>query len=167
MRHLGDCRRVRHLERLRAGRLDQHGARVRPEQFCDTCADQRIVVGGLDAEALQHAVAEAPGRLIRAVADQQVVAPAQHREQCGGNRCKPGRQQRDARAVGALERRDRVGQRLGGRRAFAPVLEFAAIVEDVICGRVKQVEPRTAGVLMNPCAWRGSRPSVTRWVSGI
>ena len=37
-------------------------------------ADQRVVIGGLDAEPLQHVVAEAPRRPIDAVGDEHIVA---------------------------------------------------------------------------------------------
>ena len=52
VRDLGDGRDVLHLEGLRAGRLGEDGRRVRPEERLDAGADQRIVIGRLDPEAL-------------------------------------------------------------------------------------------------------------------
>ena len=47
----GDRRDVLHLEGLRARRLDEHRAGVRLDQLRDAGADQRIVIGGLDADS--------------------------------------------------------------------------------------------------------------------
>ena len=74
MRDRGDRRNVLHLERQRARRLGEHRARVGLEQLRDIRAEQRIVVGRLDAEALQHRVAEIARRPVDGVGDQQVIA---------------------------------------------------------------------------------------------
>ena len=55
MRGRCDRRNVLHLERQRARRLGEHRARIRLEQARDAGAEQRIVIGRLDAEALQQA----------------------------------------------------------------------------------------------------------------
>ena len=86
MGHRRDGGNIGHLEGLRARRLDQHGAGVRLEQRADACADQRIEIGGLDAIASQHAVAEIARRPVGVVANQQMVAGLGHREQGGGDR---------------------------------------------------------------------------------
>ena len=56
--HRGDGRDVLDLEALRARRLDEHRPGVRPEQVRDVAGHDGVVEGGLDAEALQHLVAE-------------------------------------------------------------------------------------------------------------
>ena len=89
MRDGGDRGNVRRLEGLRARGFDQHGPGIRLEQFFNTGADQRIVVGGLDAKAGEQAVAEIARRTIDVVADQQVVAGFQHRKQRRGDRGEP------------------------------------------------------------------------------
>ena len=53
-----DCRNVLHLERLRAGALDDDEARVGLEVLGDAGADGRIIIGRLDTEPLQHPVGE-------------------------------------------------------------------------------------------------------------
>ena len=83
MRDRGDGRDVGHFEGLRAGRLDQNGAGVRLEQVGDAGADQGIEIAGLDAVAGQHAVAEIARGPVGIVADQQMIAGLQHRQQGG------------------------------------------------------------------------------------
>ena len=119
MRDRRDRRNVLHLERQRARRLGEHRARIRLEQLRDIGADQRVVVGRLDAEALQHRVAKIARRAIDRVGDQQVVARFEAGQQRDRNRREPrGDQHRPGRtaqlAPGDLER-------LGRRRALGAV----------------------------------------------
>ena len=106
MRDRRDRRNVLHLERQRARRLGEHHARVRLEQAGDVRAEQRVVVGRLDAEALQHRVAEIARRAIDRVRDQQVVAGSQEGQQRDAKsprapiraaRCRPRRKARSRR----------------------------------------------------------------------
>ena len=128
---------VGHFEGLRARRLDQHRAGVRLEQLVDAGADQRIEIGGLDAIAGEHAVAEIARGPVGVVADQEVVAGLQHREQ-GGARSRPGpRREADAGALRAFQRHQHVLQRPGGRGAVAAVLELAAMGVQVLGGRIE------------------------------
>ena len=55
MRGRGDRRDVLHLEGLRAGRFDEHRARIRLDERGDAAADQRIVIARLDAKPLEDA----------------------------------------------------------------------------------------------------------------
>ena len=66
-----------------------------------------------------------------------MIAGFQHREQGRGNRRQAGGRQADARALRALERHQRVLQRLGGRRSVAAILEFAAMGVKVFRRRIK------------------------------
>ena len=54
VRGCGDRRDVLHLQRLRARRFDEHRLGVGAHQRGDPRADERIVIGGLDAHALQR-----------------------------------------------------------------------------------------------------------------
>ena len=135
---LGDGRDVLHLEALRARRLGEHGAGVRPEQRRDAGADQRVVIGGLDAHALERAVAEGAGRPVHAVGDEDVIARTDDRQERGGDRRQPGRQQGDPGAALALERGEGAFQRLRGGGAAPPVLVARAVGDLVFRVRIKQ-----------------------------
>ena len=137
MRDFGNRREVGHLEGLRAWRLDQHGPGVRLEQFLDAGADLRVEIGGLDAVARQHAIAEIARRTIDVVADQQMIARLRHRQQRGGDRGKTRGRDAHARALRALQRHHHVLQRPRGRRAVAAIGEFAAMGMQVFGGRVE------------------------------
>ena len=131
------ARNVRHLERLRARRLDQHRAGIRLEQLVDAGADQGIEIGGLDAIARQHAVAEIARRTIGVVADQEMVAGLGDREQGGRDRSQAGRRKADAGALRPFQRHQRILQRPRGRRAVAAILELAAMGVQIVGGRVE------------------------------
>ena len=113
MRDRGDRGNVGHLEGLRARRFDQHRPGVGLEQAGDAGADQRIEIAGLDAVAGEHAVAEIARRPVGVVADQQMVAGLQHREQGGGDRGQARGRDADAGALRAFQRHQRVLQRRG------------------------------------------------------
>ena len=123
MRDRGDRGDVRHFERLRARRLDQHRPGVRLEQRLDAGADQGIEIGGLDAIAGQQAVAEIPRRPVDVVADQKMIAGFQDRQQRRADRRQAGRRQPDAGALRAFERHQHVLQRPRGRRPVAAILD--------------------------------------------
>jgi hypothetical protein len=84
--------------------------------------DQRIIIRGLDAEPLEHAVAECPGRAIDAVGNQDVVAGPHHREQRRRDRGEARRQERDARAGRPFDAGERLFEGLRSRGAAAAVL---------------------------------------------
>ena len=103
----------------------------------DAGADQGIEIAGFDAIAGEHAVAEIAGRAVGVVADQQVIAGLQHREQGGGDRRQARGRKADARALRAFERHQRLLQRLGGRGSAAAILELAAMGVQVVGGRIE------------------------------
>ncbi len=118
---VGGCRDRRHvldLERQRARRLHEHRAGVRLHQRGNAGADQRVIIGGGDAVAREHAVAEFPRRLIDAVGNEHVIAGVEHRQQRGRDRRESGGQERNAGAIGAFELAQRIRKRL--RRGGAP-----------------------------------------------
>ncbi len=137
MRDLRDDADIRHLERLRARRLHQHRAGVGLEQRLDARADQRIEIGGLDAVAGQHAVAEIARGPVDVVADQDVVAGLQHREQGGRDRRQPRRHDADAGALRPLQRHQRVLERPGRRRAVTAIRELAPMGMQVLGRRIE------------------------------
>ena len=95
-----------------------------PISVGDAGADHRIVIAGRDAEALEHVVAEGPGRPVGAVDHQQLVAGREHREQGAGDRGRAGRIEPGHRRA-RLELGQRLAQRPGRRRAVAAVMEDA------------------------------------------
>ena len=125
------------VEGSRARRLDQHRARIRLEQFFDTGADHWIVVGGLDAIAGEQAVAEIARGPVDVVADQDVVAGLQHREQRRGNRGKARWRETDAGALWAFQLHQHVLQRPRGRRAVPSILVFGAVGVEVFRRRIE------------------------------
>ena len=74
---------------------------------------------------------------IDVVADQQMIAGLQHREQGGGDRRQARGRDADAGALRAFQRHQRVLQRPGGRRAVAAILELAAMGMQVLGGRIE------------------------------
>ena len=125
MRRLGDGRNVLHLEGLRAWRLGEHHFGVVGDELVDAGADQRIVIGGFDAEPLQHVVAEAPGGAIDAVGDQDLVTGRHEGEQRRGDgREAGGRQQR---GVAAFELGDRLFERPDRGRAEPAIGEVLIV----------------------------------------
>ena len=96
-----------------------------------------IEIAGLDAVAGQQSVAEIPRRAIDVVADQEMIAGLQHRQQCRGDRRQARGRQTDAGALRAFERHQRFLQRLGGRGSAAAVLELAAMGMQVFRGRIQ------------------------------
>ena len=125
---MGDFRdrgNVLHLETLRAGRLDQHGFGVGPHQGLDACADQRIVIGRLDAHAAQEAVAEGARRQIGGIGDEQMIAGFERGQQRDGDRGEARRRQH--RSGGAGDLRPRLFQRFRRRRAVRAIGEALAV----------------------------------------
>ena len=138
-----DRRNVLDLEGERAGALDIDGPGVRPHQVRDMRAERGIVIGGLDAELLQHAVAEPAGRLVHGVDHQEVIAGRERREQSERHGRDAGGHERDL--VAALEFEQRVGQRVRGRVAAAMVAVGAldrAIVRDRVPQHSRAVDHR-------------------------
>ena len=74
MRGGGDGGHILHLHRLRAGRLQQHRRRLRPDQLRNVAADLRIVIIRGHAKALENCVAEGAGRLIGGIDDENMRA---------------------------------------------------------------------------------------------
>ena len=130
MRHRCDRRNVLHLEGERAGRLGEHRTRIRLEQARDVCAEQRIVVGRLDAEFLQHAVAEIPRRPVDRVRYQQVIAGLQAGEQRNRDRRKPGGHQHGAGSAGKFGPGDL--ERVGGRCSLGAVGVLGVALEEFL-----------------------------------
>ena len=131
VRRAGDGGDVLHFEAQRARRFQIDGARVLLHQRGDSGPDERIVVGGGDAEPGEDLVAKRARRPIGAVGDEDVVAGMHDRQQRRRDRRKPGRQQRHAGALRAFELLQREFERLGRRRAAAPVL-IARAVGDIV-----------------------------------
>ena len=114
-----DGRDVLHLEGERARRFDIDDLGARAHQGRDIGAQVRVVIGGLDAEALEEGVAEASGRRIGAVGHQQVVAGLEEGQH--GNRDRGQPRGVDHGSVRAFDRGKRLLEGIGGRRAVAPV----------------------------------------------
>ena len=76
VRRLGDGGHVLNLEAEGAGRFDIDQARVRPDELGDPGADQRVVVAGLDPEALEQVIAHLARRIVHRIGHQDVVADA-------------------------------------------------------------------------------------------
>ncbi len=119
MGHGRDRRHVLDLEGLRARRFDIDDLGVGPDQIGDPGADQGIVVGRLDPEAGEHAIAELPGRPIGAVDHQKMVAGLQEAGQRLADRGLAGAG--DHRAMAAFQHGDRILEREGGRHAAAAI----------------------------------------------
>ena len=135
MGHLGDGRDVLHLEALRAGRLGEHGCGVRPHQRADVAADQRVVIGGLDAEALEYGVAVLACRAVDGIGHQQVVAGLQaglQRDHDGGKARRDQHGAGSARNVGPG-----LFEGLGGRRSLGAVDEALAPRLELFIGRIE------------------------------
>ena len=108
---LPDCQRPLIERRIRAAMQGAH---------------ERVVIGGLDAEALEHVVAEAARRPIGAVDHQQMIARLQISHQRG----RDGGQARSRGEAGvaALDGRHRLLQGEAGGRAETPIDDFAYLV---------------------------------------
>ena len=133
----GNHRHVGHFEGLRAGRFHHHHACVRLDQRLDAGADQRIEIGGLDAIARQHAIAEIAGRAIGAVGHEDVVAGLKHGQQRRGDRRKAGGHEAHTGAARAFQRHQRLLQCLGRGGAVPAILILAAMGMQVVSGRIK------------------------------
>ena len=115
----GDRGDVLDLEGQRSRRLGEHDRRRRAQQRGDARADERIVVGDVDAEASQVKVAETARRPVDRIDHQHVVARLGECEQRQRRRREAGRD--GERRVAALQLRDR-GLQVGDRRhAVQPV----------------------------------------------
>ncbi len=123
--HPRDGRDVLHFEGERARQLQEEDPGVRPDQGFDPGADQRVVVGRLDAEARQHAVAELAGRRVGGIDHQQVVAGGEEGHQ--GLRDRGLARAGDDRTMGAVQGGDRILECEGGRRAAPPVVDAAQL----------------------------------------
>ena len=126
MRGSGDRRHVLHFETLRPRRLDEDGIGVRPQQPFDRRADRRVVIGRLDAEALQELVAEEPGRTIGRVGDQEMTAAPRRGHQRERDRGKP--RGGEHRAGGAGDFAPGEFECLGGRRPLGAVREAMVVL---------------------------------------
>ena len=71
------------------GELGEHHLGVGLEQLLDAGANQRIVIGGLDPEPLQHVVAEPPRRAVDAVGDEHMVSRREKGEEGRGDGREP------------------------------------------------------------------------------
>ena len=119
VRGFDDGGNVLHLEGQRPRRLRVDEAGGGPHQAGDVAPGEGIVVGGLDAETGEEAVAGRAHRAVDAVGHQHMVAAAQEaqeRRDAGGH----ARGQRD-RAPAAFQRGDRLLEGEGRRRAVAAV----------------------------------------------
>ncbi len=123
---------------MRTGRLGEHDPRVWLEQFRDTGADQRIVIGRFDAQPLEHAVAEVARRPVNAVGDKDMVAGARGGEQGGGDGRKSRREQCDAGAGLAIELAQRIFQCFRGGRAASPITVARAVGHLIFRGGIEQ-----------------------------
>ena len=116
----GECRDVLHFEGMAAGALGVEHARVRAEQRGDRFTrDGGVVIGGLDAEALHHALGKVARGAIGAIEHQAVVAGTQIGQQRHGHGGKPGAEDGAARA--ALDLGDHVLEHVVGRPALRAV----------------------------------------------
>src|SRR6185437_12915634 len=97
----------------------------------------RVEISGLDSVARQKSIAEMSGRAIDVVADEDVIAGLQHGQQRGGDRRHSRRNEADACALLAFQRRQCILQGPGGRSAVPSVMEFSAMGMEVIGGRVE------------------------------
>ena len=119
-----DRRHVLDLHRQAAGAFEQDRAGLLAEQLADAGADQRIVIGRRDSEALEDRVAIFARRTVGAVGDQQLVAGRQHRGQRGGHRGQArGIERGSCRA--RLEQGQRLRQRPMGGGPLQAVTIFA------------------------------------------
>ncbi|MCY1426374.1 hypothetical protein D9M71_421930 [compost metagenome] len=116
---LGDAGHVLHLEGQGAGGFEEDDTGVGANQFGDAAADQRVVVGGLDAEALERLVAEGAGRVVDRIGHQQVVAGLERGQQGGGQGAQAAG--REHGAMGALQFGQGALQGAGGGVAMATV----------------------------------------------
>ena len=149
MRGLGDRRNVLHLERVGARRFGEHDLGVRLHQRGDAGADMRVVILDLDAEPLQHRVGEIAGRDDRPKSTISRWSPADRKaEQRHGDRRQARRD--DDRAGRAFQRVDRLGQRVGGRRAARAVGVFLLRAAIVAAFGKSTVEACTTGGLTKP-----------------
>ena len=96
----------------------------------DVRAEQRVVIGRLDAEALQHRVAEIARRPIDRVRHQQMVAGLQAAHQRDRNRREPGGNQHRPGRAGEIGPGD--FERIGGRRSLGAVGELGLALEEVL-----------------------------------
>ena len=108
-----------------------------PEQFGNAGADQRIEIGRLDAIAGQQAIAKIARRPVGVVADQEMIAGFQHREQGRGDRRQARGRKTNAGALRTFDRHQRFLQRLGRRRSVTAILELAAMGMQIVGGRIQ------------------------------
>ncbi len=137
MRDGSDRGNVGHFEGLRSRRFDHYRPGVWLEQGGDAGADEGIEIAGFDAVAGEHPIAEISRRTIGVVADEQMIARFQHREQGGGDRREPRGRDTDTGALRTFERHQRFLQCPGGRGSAAAILEFAAMGMQILRGRIE------------------------------
>ncbi|MNT20451.1 hypothetical protein D3C72_1557610 [compost metagenome] len=89
-----DGRNVMHFHCDRAGRFQEHDARIWLNKFCDPFADQRIEPAGGDAQTGQNFGAEILARLVGGVGHQDMVALFNKRQNSIGYRRCAAREQR-------------------------------------------------------------------------
>jgi hypothetical protein len=132
VRRAGDGRDVLHFETERSRRLDENRARVFPHQSGDRCAKQGVVIGHSDVEPREDAVAKHPRRSVHAVADQDVVAGLDHRQQRRRDRRQAGRQQRYAGARRTFQFLQGYFECFGRRCAAAAVLIPRSMSDEIL-----------------------------------
>ena len=95
------------------------------DQVLNAGAYAGVVIGGLDAQPLQHVVAKAARGAIDAIADEHLVTGRDEREEGGGDggKTRGGEQ----RGVAALELGDRLLQRPDRGRAEPSIGEFLVV----------------------------------------
>lgn len=126
----GDGGNVLHLHGLGAGTLAIDDASVGADKIGDAGADQGIVIGRLDAEALEQRVAELAGRMIDAVDHQEMIARLEKGEE--GRRDRRHARGTDLGVVAALEGGDRrFDSARGGCAAPAIDVGLVAVFENL------------------------------------
>ena len=128
----GDGRHVLDLKGVGAGALHVYDFSIGSDQLGNAGADQRIVIGGLDAEPLQLRVAERARRLIGGIGHQDMVAGRGEGKEGAGDGTEAGGD--GDRPVGFLEGRDGLLQRKRRRCSIAAVING---VEAVLMTGVK------------------------------
>ena len=98
--NLADGRNVLYFKGERARRFDENDLGIGSHEGANAGADQRIVIGGLNAQALERTIAKGPGWVVNRIGHQQVIA----RLECGQQ--------------GTCQRRQSAGREHGPVRTF-------------------------------------------------
>src|SRR5882724_3302548 len=78
---------ILHLEGVRPRSLRMYQPCIGPDQLFNAGADGRVVILNLDAQPLQHRIAEYAGRPIDGIDDQRVIARREEAEKRHRYRC--------------------------------------------------------------------------------